>query len=177
MYFLAYDTTTNTEILNTLPKRKRVRFRKRKTKFYGQLTKEKKPVKSKITNSINSSIISRKHIGFDRVDDKIVVKDRVICPSNQTVADTVHKLENILLLVRGGIPFIVEYNITHEEDEEKNSAEGRKPNIISINFNQSTPSMKRLKENKGTDFETYKVMIEKPKIKDIIAFQVIFLKC
>ena len=65
---------------------------KKKTKVDTQLTEENKPAKSKITNSIISSIISScKHIGFDIVDDKIVVKDQVICPSN--IVDTIHKLE------------------------------------------------------------------------------------
>ncbi|KOX68819.1 hypothetical protein WN51_06987 [Melipona quadrifasciata] len=175
-----YDTTTNTEICNTLPKRNHIRHRKKKIKVDTQLAEEDKSVKSKITNPIISSIISScKHIGFDIVDDKIVMKDQVICPSN--IVDAIHKLENILSSVKSAIPLTFGNDrvkdMTKKEKEEKDNTEDTEVNTVSKNINGNTVSTERLEEiNKflGIDFETYEVMVVRPKVNDIIAFKFFF---
>ena len=178
LYFLVYDTS-NPEILDTLPRRKRVRHRKKKTKVDTQLTEEDKPAKPKITNSIISSTISScKHIRFDNVDNKIIVNDQFICPAPSNRVDTVHKLKNLLSLSKNAIPLTFENNrikgmTCKKEKEEKENVEDTVANVVSKNINGNTASTERLEEvNKflDIDFETYEVMVVKPKIEDIIAF-------
>ena len=184
LYFLVHDTTTNSEILNTLPKRKRVRHRKKKTNVDMELMEEDKPMKPKITNSISvsSTISSSKHIRFDNVDNKIIANDESICPAPSNRVDSTHKLENLLSLGKNAIPLTFEHNrikdmTCKKEKEEKYNTEDTVANIVSKNNNGNTASTERLEEtNKflDIDFETYEVMMVKPKIKDIIAFKVIF---
>ncbi|KAK9294502.1 hypothetical protein QLX08_010903 [Tetragonisca angustula] len=176
-----YDTS-NPEILDTLPRRKRVRHRKKKTKVDTQLTEEDKPAKPKITNSIISSTISScKHIRFDNVDNKIIVNDQFICPAPSNRVDTVHKLKNLLSLSKNAIPLTFENNrikgmTCKKEKEEKENVEDTVANVVSKNINGNTASTERLEEvNKflDIDFETYEVMVVKPKIEDIIAFKML----
>ncbi|KOX68408.1 hypothetical protein WN51_03894 [Melipona quadrifasciata] len=174
------DTTTNTEIFDTLPKKKRVRHRKKKTKVDTQLTEEDKPAKPKIANSIISSAISScKHIRFDNVESNIIVNDdEIICAAPSSRVDAAHKLENLLSLGKNAIPLTFERNrikstTCKNEKEEKNNAEDT---IVSKNINENIASTERLKEvNKFSDidFETYKVMAVKPEIKDVIAFKML----
>ncbi|KAK1134125.1 hypothetical protein K0M31_011907, partial [Melipona bicolor] len=175
----AFDTTASTEIVvDTLPRKKRVRQRKKKTSVDTQLTEEDKP---KIANAIISNTIC-KHIRFDNVEGKIIVNDEeIICVAPPSQVDAAHKLENLLTLGKNATPLTFERNrIKGQKEtckkEEKNNAEDTVANIVSKNINKNTASTERLKGvNKFSDidFETYKVMVVKPEIKDIIAFKML----
>lgn len=168
-----FDISTN---LFTCPKRKRVRHKKKKTTAEETVIqkKENELNKPKIINSYD--IPFGKHIRFDDLEDNDLEDNneerkpkcqQIMNGTNTTHVSPTHELANLLSLSNNSTP-VTFTNIKVKGIQ--NSCEK-----IQSHENKSIVSTNNINLEKllNTDFKTYPIMIEKPQLKDIIAFKVI----
>lgn len=168
-----FDISTN---LFTCPKRKRVRHKKKKTTAEETVIqkKENELNKPKIINSYD--IPFGKHIRFDDLEDNDLEDNneerkpkcqQIMNGTNTTHVSPTHELANLLSLSNNSTPVtFTNIKVKGIQDScEKIQSHENKSIISTNNIN--------LEKLLNTDFKTYPIMIEKPQLKDIIAFKML----
>lgn len=136
---------------------------------------QKKENESNKPKIINSYIIPfGKHIRFDDSEDNNVEERKPKCQqimngTNTTHVSPSHELANLLSLSNNSTP-ITFTNNKIKEIQDPQKVQSRE----NINNGIASTNNINLEKLLNTDFQTYPIMIEKPQLKDIIAFKVIF---
>ncbi|XP_006616353.1 coilin-like [Apis dorsata] len=168
-----FDISTN---LFTCPKRKRVRHRKKKITDEETVIQKKENELNK-PKIINSYIIPfGKHIRFDDLEDNDEERkpkcQQIMNGTNTTHVSPSHELANLLSLSNNSTP-VTFTNIKNTNIKVKEIQDPCEK--VESHENKSIASTNNINLEKllNIDFKTYPIMIEKPQLKDIIAFKML----